>query len=102
MITQLSVENFKSWKEAKNIRLAPITGLFGSNSSGKTSLLQLLLMLKQTTESPDRSQVLHLGDERSPVELGTYGDIVFDHKTDIPLRWEIAWTLKQDLENRRP
>lgn len=102
MITRISVENFKSWREARAVRFAPITGLFGSNSSGKTSLLQLLLMLKQTTESPDRTQVLHLGDERSLVELGTYNDIAFGHKGDAPLRWEILWTLKQSLQIEDP
>lgn len=97
MITNMSLENFKSWKEEVNIRMAPITGLFGSNSSGKTSLLQLLLMLKQTTESPDRAQVLHLGDDKSLVELGTYKDIVFDHRRDAPLRWGLTWALGGEL-----
>ena len=56
MLTELSVSNFKSWKRIDRMRLAPITGLFGANSSGKTSILQLLLMLKQTAESPDRTR----------------------------------------------
>lgn len=98
MITNMYLENFKSWKEEVNLRMAPITGLFGSNSSGKTSLLQLLLMLKQTTESPDRTQVLHLGDDKSLVELGTYKDIVFDHKLDASLRWGLTWDLGSELK----
>jgi AAA15 family ATPase/GTPase len=57
MLKQLSVDNFKSWKRIDKMRLAPITGLFGTNSSGKTSILQLFLMLKQTIESSDRAQV---------------------------------------------
>ena len=36
-----------------------LTGFFGTNSSGKSSILQFLLMLKQTVESSDRSRVLH-------------------------------------------
>lgn len=98
MINGISLENFKSWKEAINVKLAPITGMFGSNSSGKTSLLQLLLMLKQTAVSPDRSQVLHLGDERSLVELGNYTDIIFNHKTDVPLKWGITWNTRDELK----
>lgn len=46
MITSLQFRNFKSWRDTGEIRLAPITALFGTNSSGKTSLLQTLLMLK--------------------------------------------------------
>ena len=65
MLKQLSLTNFKSWKSIEKMDLSPITGLFGTNSSGKTSVLQLLLMLKQTAESPDRSQALFFGDTRA-------------------------------------
>ena len=56
MITELSFTNFKPWQSVDKMRLAPITGLFGTHSSGKTSILQLLLMLKQTVESSDRAE----------------------------------------------
>lgn len=49
MLTRMRLENFKSWRDTGSIRLAPITGFFGANSSGKTSLLQALLLLKQTS-----------------------------------------------------
>ncbi len=97
MITSLEIENFKSWKSTGQIRLAPITAFFGSNSAGKTSLLQFLLMLKQTTESPDRKQVLHLGDPRSIVDLGTFPDILHRRVLDHPLTWRITWRLPQPL-----
>ncbi len=42
------------------MRLSRITGVFGTNSSGKTSLLQMLLLLKQTAASSDRAQPLEL------------------------------------------
>jgi predicted ATPase len=45
MLTKLSFSNFKSWQDTGEIRLAPITGLFGSNSSGKSSALQMLLSI---------------------------------------------------------
>src|SRR5579864_3761885 len=72
MLTKLSFQNFKSWRDTGDIRLAPITGLFGTNSSGKTSIVQMLLLLKQTAESPDRAQVLNLGDDKSLADLGTF------------------------------
>lgn len=98
MLTSLSLERFKSWKQIKDMRLAPITGLFGSNSSGKTSILQLLLMLKQTVESPDRAQVLNLGgDERSLAALGTFREVVHKHETPSLLQWGLSWTLPQEL-----
>jgi predicted ATPase len=72
MINRLRVQGFKPWKDTGDLRIAPITGLFGTNSSGKTAILQMLLMLKQTVESTDRSRVLYLGDERTYVDLGTF------------------------------
>jgi len=91
MITELSLKNFKSWRHTGKMRMAPITGLFGTNSSGKTSILQLLLMLKQTVDSSDRSQVLNFGDERTPVSLGTFRDIVFRHEKPGRLTWSLRW-----------
>jgi hypothetical protein len=91
MITNLRIENFKSWRDTGPLRFAPLTGFFGSNSSGKTSILQLLLLLRQTVESPDRRQVLNLGDERSLVSLGTFQDVLFEHVLQSHLRWGLSW-----------
>jgi len=102
MITSLRLKNFKSWRELPKIRLAPITGFFGTNSSGKTSLLQLLLMLKQTTESPDRTQVLNLGDERSSVSLGSFLDVVHESKPSEALEWELSWKLPKPYQVMDP
>ena len=54
MLTRLRFKNFKAWKNSEEIRMAPLTVLFGANSAGKSSISQLLLLLKQTAESPDR------------------------------------------------
>ena len=98
MLTSLSLKNFKCWKEINNMQLAPITGLFGSNSSGKTGILQLLLMLKQTVDSPDLKQVLNLGNDKSFVNLGAFKDIIYNHNTSNSLKWSLDWkTLPQEV-----
>ena len=66
MLTELHVENFKAWRDLK-IELGKVTGLFGQNSSGKSSLLHFLLMLKQTKNAADRALVLDFGG--GPTEL---------------------------------
>ena len=58
MITHIRMKNFKSWKDSGKVQLAPLTGFFGTNSSGKSSLLQMLLLLKQTAERADPEEVL--------------------------------------------
>lgn len=91
MITSLSLKNFKSWHEIDAMRLAPITGVFGANSSGKTSILQSLLLLKQTTESSDRAAVLDFGGERSAAQLGGFRDVIFGHSTEKILGFSVDW-----------
>ena len=102
MITKMFLQNFKSWIKTGEVRLAPLTGLFGSNSSGKTSILQLLLMLKQTAESADRAQVLNLGDDRSLVELGTFKDILYNHTGESSMKFGFEWNLKENLKIEDP
>jgi len=102
MLTKLAFQNFKSWRDTGDIRLAPITALFGSNSSGKTGVLQMLLLLKQTAESPDRAQVLNLGDDRSLVDLGTFQDVIYNHDLKAPLQVGLDWSLSRNLEIADP
>jgi predicted ATPase len=102
MLTRLRFTNFKAWEDSGDIRLAPLTVLFGANSAGKTSIPQLLLLLKQTAESPDRQRALQLGDNRTLIDLGTYDDAVRNHDTTRPLRIELDWTLGESLEIQDP
>jgi len=51
IITALSVEGFKSIDSEQSIEIRPLTILAGANSSGKSSMLQPLLLLKQTLEA---------------------------------------------------
>jgi len=103
MITELSLENFKSWKRIDGMRFAPITGLFGTNSSGKTGILQLLLLIKQTVESTDRLQVLDFGNDKSPANLGSFREVVFSHEgPPAKLDWSIRWKLPTSLKIKNP
>jgi predicted ATPase len=91
MLTELRFENFKSWRDTGVMRMAPLTGFFGTNSSGKTAILQFLLMLKQTVESNDQSQVLNFGNEHTYVDLGTAANVI--HKKQLPssVRFSLTW-----------
>ena len=51
-ITKIAVKGFKSIAEEREIDIRPLTILAGANSSGKSSIMQPLLMLKQTLEAP--------------------------------------------------
>lgn len=99
MLTSIHASNFKSWEELPETRLAPVTGLFGTNSSGKTSILQLLLLLKQTVASTDRRQVLNLGgNDRSAVALGLFRDLLYRHEETRPFHASVSWTRPEALD----
>lgn len=51
-ISKITVRGFKSIRDEQSIQIRPLTLLAGANSSGKSSVMQPLLLLKQTLESP--------------------------------------------------
>lgn len=97
MITRLRLQNFKSWADTGNIGLKSITGLFGANSSGKTSLLQSLLLLKQTADSSDRGLALHFGDKRSLVNLGDFRSVIHGGNADAQLQVHLDWVQRDPV-----
>lgn len=99
MLTRLEFENFKSWQTAK-MRCARITGVFGTNSSGKTSLIQFLLMLKQTKDATDRAISLELNGDY--VQLGSVMDVIYKHDETRPLRWVLGIDLGSELSLSDP
>jgi predicted ATPase len=103
MITNIRIQNFKGWKDTGELRLAPITVLFGGNSSGKSSVGQFLMMLKQTTESNDRAAGLQLGGgQRSIVDMGTWDEMIHGHKSPSELAFELGWTLPERITVNDP
>lgn len=60
MITRFSIENFKSFKSKTSLEIKPITILCGANSTGKSTLMKSLLLLKQTLLSSDPTTAVSL------------------------------------------
>lgn len=50
-ITAITVGGYKSIKKKKTIEIRPLTILAGANSSGKSSIMQPMLLMKQTLEA---------------------------------------------------
>jgi predicted ATPase len=85
MFTRLRLTNFKAWRDTGDVALKPVTMFLGTNSSGKSSLMQSLLLLKQTVQSPDRMIHLNLGGDEVN-DLFNFGDFdsVLKQKTQAP------------------
>ena len=86
----IELENFKSYANKQYIQFSDLSVLLGANSSGKSTALQALLMLKQTMEcnSPDEELLL----SGKYVALGDYDDVISDSVTGS---FSLAVTLKQ-------
>ena len=80
MLDALQLENFKAFK-AQEIQLRPLTLLTGLNGMGKSSVLQALLLLRQSYQGQLLGQTarpaLMLNGEY--VQLGTGRDLLFDN-----------------------
>jgi predicted ATPase len=101
MLNNLTLTGFKAWQEL-NIGFGKVTGLFGTNSSGKSSILQFLLLLKQTKNATDRGLVLDFGGPNEFVNLGAYRDIVHGHEEKTKISWIVDWTLPTPLKISDP
>ena len=76
MLKSISLENYKCFKDETTIDIAPLTVLCGVNSSGKSSILKSLLMLKQTSDSRlSEPTVIFSGNL---VDCGTFNDVIYD------------------------
>jgi len=98
MLTHLKLENFKIWKTTGPMRLAPVTLLLGTNSSGKSSLIQSLLLIRQTVKGNDPNLDLNFGnpDAGDSVTLGRYSDVVTNHGYGNHIGIEFRWSKTGD------
>ena len=101
MLKRIKLENFKAWREA-DLHFGKVTGFFGTNSAGKSSLLQLLLLLKQTRDATDRGLVLDFGEPADMANLGTFKDVVHRQDGRKRISWLLDWTLPKALEINDP
>lgn len=93
LLTKINLESFKSFGHPTEVELAPITLIYGPNASGKSSLIQSLLLQKQSLEAGTLtlsggyaslgsvSGLAHRHDESRPITVG--------FEFAVPVRWEI-------------
>jgi predicted ATPase len=88
MITKWKLLNFKSITNETELNFAPLTILAGANSSGKSTLLQSMLLIAQTLASEINSRSVVLNG--SLTQLGQFDDVCsFDRESDqVLIGWE--------------
>lgn len=104
MLQQIKFKNYKAFESGK-IEFKPITILLGANSVGKSSIIQLLLMLSQTANDKDTLSALQVNG--SDVSLGSVNNlfrlkdttdpIILDFKLDGDYLKEVVESLFNDV-----
>ncbi|MDC0711747.1 AAA family ATPase [Stigmatella sp. ncwal1] len=99
----VNLERFKSFKEPTRVDFSPLTIILGRNNSGKSTLIQSLLLLKQTLADPRPDVTLKLEgliDAFSLREL-TFGwpaEAVTVEGPEITVEWESTADVQTALE----
>jgi predicted ATPase len=94
MLKSWYIQNFKAILDSGKLKLAPVTVLAGRNSSGKSSLIQSILMIAQTLGNrlPDRA----LLPNGPIVQLGTFEDILSEQTNLRAIT--VGFTLEEEKE----
>jgi Uncharacterized conserved protein len=97
MIKKWSVENFKSVNKKVSLELAPLTIFAGANSSGKSTIIQSILLTTQTIQSQVFSRPVVLNGHI--VRLGTFDDIISNlaESQKISIGFDLRPSLKQNI-----
>ena len=74
MIKTLQLHNFKAFQDTGRIHIQPLTVLAGPNSGGKSSILQSLLLLKQTLDAPPE---VDLSLDGEYLQFSSFRDLTF-------------------------
>lgn len=99
MIKYIQIENFKSLKKI-SLPLEPLNLFFGMNGMGKSSVIQALLLLRQSywENHPSNLQCLYTNGDL--VSLGTGGDVLCQNSENEKIRFYIQYSdiLKYDCQ----
>ncbi len=74
MLKTWTLQHFKSVSDKTTLDIAPLTIFAGANSSGKSTLIQSILLTAQTLQSPVRSRSIIMNGHI--VRLGAFKDVV--------------------------
>jgi len=90
MFKELSIENFKAFSSIQNVKLAPITLIYGPNSSGKSSIVHSIMLLKQSITTP--SEIGGLVSNGQFVDLGDYSSMVHGHDLGKEIKFSFKYS----------
>lgn len=98
MLLKFGLRNFKAFRD-QAFDLAPITVFVGRNGTGKSSVLQALAFLKQSSLA---GEALYAGREGAPAlaDLGSFEEVVHGGDSTLPVR--ISMSARMDALGPTP
>ena len=99
MIKYVQIENFKSLKRF-SMSLENLNLLFGMNGMGKSSVIQSLLLLRQSFWENHQSNLDYLYTNGELTRLGTAKDVLCQNAEDERIRFYVQYSekLSYDLQ----
>ena len=101
MIKSLRLRNFKAFEDTGTLEIKPINVLAGPNSGGKSSILQSLLLLKQTLEGPPEIDLNLDGDY---LQFSGFNEMTFGKpplsRCDVGYAFEIESDIPKEVARR--
>lgn len=108
-LTKICIERFKSFEQRTEIDIAPLTVIVGRNNSGKSSLIQSVLLLKQTLADRNPDVMLQLDGIVDALNLRelTFKPKSLEYSAEklseidgpiIKLTWESEVNIKETLD----
>ena len=98
MLNRIGLRNFKAFgddMEKGEARLSKVTLIYGPNSGGKSSIIQALMLLKQSLDSPRhgfKRELMIRGDTaRGDVDLGSFSTLIHRHDRGNTLGFKIGF-----------
>ena len=87
---KVSIYNFKTINQLEDFDLRPLNIISGVNSSGKSSLIQFLLLIKQTLERKSSDSPLLFNSENL-IQLGSFLEVVYKQNPDTRISFRISF-----------
>lgn len=104
LLSGIKLENFKAFGKLQDIPIKPLTLIYGPNSSGKSSIIQSLQLLKRamSPSAPGPGAVKYTtGITRGAANIGGGRNLVYKHdehrRVMIGLRRQIEGVLRDEL-----
>ena len=88
MIESIKLSNYKAFENVF-IPIKPITIFLGANSVGKSSIIQMLMLMHQTAESKGNSYASALKIYGNYVNAGAYENLFHKKNTNFPVKLSV-------------